>query len=108
MSENGQFWTKRYFCDFSSVLTFFAYFQALILVANLNQNTTCYSVLEMVECEQQYFGRFVAIYSTCQKLFGKNQTENWYKNWSFSEHYFDQLELLDWKTICTIKNYEPF
>jgi hypothetical protein len=29
----------------------------------------------MVECEQQYYGRFVAIYSTCQKLFGKNQKE---------------------------------
>jgi hypothetical protein len=51
---------------------FFGYFQALLLVANLNQNKTYYSVLEMVKCEQQYSGRFVAIYSTYQKLFVKN------------------------------------
>jgi hypothetical protein len=31
-------------------------FYSLISVTNVNQNTTCYSVLEMVECEQQYFG----------------------------------------------------
>ena len=61
--------------DFSSVLAFFAYIQVLILVANLNQNTTCYSVLEMVECEQQYSGQFIVINSTYQKLFAKNQTE---------------------------------
>jgi hypothetical protein len=36
---------------------------------------TCYSVLELVECEQQYSGQFVVIYSTCQKLFVKNQIE---------------------------------
>jgi hypothetical protein len=65
---------KRHFCDFSSFLAFFAYFQALILVANLNQNTTFYSVLELVESGQQYSGQFVAIYSTSQKLFDKNQT----------------------------------
>jgi hypothetical protein len=47
----------------------------LISVAILNQNTICYSVLEMVECEQQYSGQFVVIYSKCQKLFAKNQTE---------------------------------
>jgi hypothetical protein len=39
-----------------------------------NKNTT-YSVLELVECEQQFSGQFVMIYSTCQKLFAKNQTE---------------------------------
>ena len=32
------------------------HFQGLILVANLNQNTTCYSALELAECEQQYSG----------------------------------------------------
>jgi hypothetical protein len=54
MSENCQFWTKNaIFYDFSSFLVFFfAYFQALILGANLNQNTTYYNVLEMVECGQ--------------------------------------------------------
>ena len=66
---------KRDFCDFSSFLAFFAYFQALILEGNIDQNTTCYSVLEMIECEQQYSGQFVVIYSSCQKLLGKNQTE---------------------------------
>ena len=44
-------------------------------MTNFNQNTTYYSVLELVECEQQYSGQFVVIYSTCQKLFAKNQTE---------------------------------
>ena len=44
-------------------------------MANLNQNTTCHSILKMVECGQQYSGRFVVIYSKCQKLFVKNQTE---------------------------------
>jgi hypothetical protein len=44
-------------------------------VANLNQSTTCYSVFEIVEREQQYSGQFVVINSTCQKLFAKNQTE---------------------------------
>jgi hypothetical protein len=29
----------------------------------------------MVECVQQYSGQFVAIYSTYQKLFAKNQTK---------------------------------
>ena len=50
-------------------------FYSLISVANMDQNTTCYSVLEMVEYEQQSFGQFVVIYSTCQKLLVKNQTE---------------------------------
>ena len=66
---------KHDFCDFSSFLAFFAYFQALILVANPNQNTTCYSVLELAEYEEQYSGQFVVIYSICQKLLVKNQTE---------------------------------
>ena len=66
---------KRDFYDFSSFLAFFAYFQALISVANLNQSTIFYSVLEMIECEQQYSGQFVENYSTCQKLLVKNQTE---------------------------------
>jgi hypothetical protein len=61
--------------DFSSFLVFFAYFQALISGGNIDQNTTCYSVLEMAECEQQYSGQLVVIYSTCQKLLVKNQTE---------------------------------
>ena len=60
---------------FFVIFSVFAYFQALISVANLNQNTTCYSVLESVECEQQYFCQFVVTYSTCQKLFAKNQTD---------------------------------
>ena len=76
MSENGQFSAKKcYFYDFSSFLAFSVYFQALISVANLKQNTTYYDVLESVECEQQYSGQFVVMYSTCQKLFAKNQTE---------------------------------
>ena len=49
------------------------HFQALISVTNLNQSTTCYSVLEMVEYGQQYFNQSIVIYSTCQKLFAKNQ-----------------------------------
>ena len=48
---------------------------SLTSVANLKQNTTCYCVFEMVECEQQYSGHFVMIYSTYQKLFAKNHTE---------------------------------
>ena len=56
-------------------MTKIGHFQSLILVANLNQNTTCYNVLELVKCDQQYTGQFVVIYSTCQKLFAKNQTE---------------------------------
>ena len=66
---------KHDFYDFSSFLAFFAYFQALILVVNLNQSTTYYSVLESAECEQQYSGQLVVIYSTCQKLLVKKQTE---------------------------------
>jgi hypothetical protein len=50
-------------------------FHLLISVANLNQNTTCYSVLESVECEQHYSDQFVVIYSTCQKLLAKNQAD---------------------------------
>jgi hypothetical protein len=30
---------------------------------------------------------------------------NWYKNWSFSENYLKQLELIDLKTIGIIENY---
>jgi hypothetical protein len=109
MSENGQFWTENaifaIFCNF----VFFAYFQALISKGNFVQNTTYYSILEMIECEQQYSGQFIAIYSTHQKLFDKNPNrEKWYKNWSFSEHYFEQLEFFDWKTIGTIKNCKTF
>jgi hypothetical protein len=63
---------KRDFCDFSSFLAFFAYFQALISGENLDQNTTCYGVLEMAEYEQQYSGQFLVINSTCQKLLVKN------------------------------------
>jgi hypothetical protein len=66
---------KRNFCDFQSFLAFFAYFQALISWENINQNTTCYSVLETVEYQQQYSDQFVVIYSTCQKLFAKNKTD---------------------------------
>jgi hypothetical protein len=62
----------RFFVIFS---VFFAYFQALISGENIDQNTTCYSVLEMAECEQQYYGQFVVVNSTCQKLLIKNQTE---------------------------------
>ena len=75
-SENCQFWAKNsIFTIFRHFQRFFAYFQALVSVANFNQNTTCYSVLELVECGQQYSGQFVVIYSTCQKLLVKNQTE---------------------------------
>jgi hypothetical protein len=63
---------SRFFAIFS---VFFPFFHSLISVANLNQNTTCYSVLETVECQQHYSGQFVVIYRTCQKLFAKNQTE---------------------------------
>jgi hypothetical protein len=56
-------------------LSILAFFLALISVESLIQNTTCYSVLKLAECEQQYSGQFVVIYSTCQKLFVKNQTE---------------------------------
>ena len=66
---------KRDFYDFSSFLAFFAYFQDLLSVAHLNQSTTCYSVLELAECEQQYSGQLEVIYSMCQKLLVKNQTE---------------------------------
>ena len=63
----------------------------------------------MVKCEQQYSGQFVVINSTCKKLLVKNQTEGLgIQNWSFLEHYFEQLELFNWKTIYIIKNYEPF
>jgi deoxyribose-phosphate aldolase len=51
------------------------HFQALISVTNLNRSTTCYSVLEMVENDQQYFNQSVVIHSTCQKLFAENQPE---------------------------------
>jgi hypothetical protein len=44
-------------------------------VANLNRNTTWYGVFELAECERQYSGQLVVIYSKCQKLFAKNQTE---------------------------------
>ena len=66
---------KRDFCDFSSFLAFFAYFQALISGENIDQNTTCYSVLKLAECEQQYSGQFVVTNSTRQKLLLEKQTE---------------------------------
>jgi hypothetical protein len=62
--------------QFLQIFSVFSFFQALISVANLNQNTTYLSVLESVECEKQYSGQFVVIYSTYQKLFEKKtQTE---------------------------------
>jgi hypothetical protein len=66
---------KTLFSRLFVIFDVFVYFQALILGANLDKNTTFYSVLESVECEKQYSGQFVVIYSTCQKLFAKNQTE---------------------------------
>jgi hypothetical protein len=57
----ANFGQKRDFCNYSSFLEFSAYFQALISVTNLSQNTTCYSILDLVECEQQYSGQFVVI-----------------------------------------------
>ena len=50
MSENCQFWAKN--AIFRHFWRFFGYFQALLSVENLNQNTTCCSVLDLVECEQ--------------------------------------------------------
>ena len=81
------------------------HFHSLISEANIYQNIPCHKVLELTECEQQYSGQFVVIYSTRQKLLIKKPNRGtWHKNWSFSEHYFEQLELFDWKTIYTIKN----
>jgi hypothetical protein len=100
----ANFGKKHDFCDFSSFLAFFAYFQALISAANINQNATCYNTLEMVECEQQYSGQFIVIYDTCLKLFAKKTYRgSWYKNWWFSKHYFEQLKLFNWKNIGTTK-----
>jgi hypothetical protein len=49
MANFGQ---KSYSYDLAfSFLAFFAYFQVLISAANLNQNTTHYSIFESVECE---------------------------------------------------------
>jgi hypothetical protein len=76
MTNFGQ--ETRFFVIFSV----FPYFQALIWVANPNRNTTCYSVLESAEYEQQYSGQFVVIYSTRQKLLVKKKTNRgtWHKN----------------------------
>jgi hypothetical protein len=64
--------TKNHKIAFLSKIGLFC---SLISGENPNQNKTCYSVLEMVECGQRYSGQFIMIYSACQKLFTKNQTE---------------------------------
>jgi hypothetical protein len=54
---------------------------------------------------ESYYYLYLMDWSYLQK---KTNRGSWYKNWSFSEHYFEKLELSDWKTIVSIKNYEFF